>query len=826
MLHRTPQRSYTSQSLERWFDRLNRDWEGYFRAEELQWGRRFYCQAEVRSTELLDSCAIVHFKRGKEPLYVIIDWNGEQPQFRESHPHEAPGHGLAVAGMYELEEFIADELPPVVDEQSGNGEIEEQSPTLHNRVFQDTPREGRQLRIRLMATSDGIRMEAGWKSQHREVDWSRFSLRDLNRWEREQLIGYTARAHRCGFRPADREGTYRMQDAGVIDRFFKLELKEWKNRFPVEEDPLLDTWRSGLKLLTPMISVVAAGLDARFKFDFGLRGSVVPEALRDRIIKSPGHTHFIPGKGIFQVNPKTLGMIHEWRSLLPSLGEGVLPRYLLFNFARDPAIQVRLSSELKKWQSGIEGSPGTSVTEILPDYLRHYQKEGVDWLCHLEAFGCPGLLADEMGLGKTLQVLNFLKVREALGTKPVLVVCPASVVPVWQSEIDKYFPDTPVRVLSRHAPLDDKVPALWIASYTQLRRNKQLLEGLNFDYAILDEAQSIKNPDAKVTHACLAIRSRFRIAITGTPMENRPLDLWTIFRFLMPGFLGGRHQFEHQARDSTDFVKRLRKQVAPFILRRSKAIVAADLPEKVEINWTCPLTDYQRRCYENLASGAISQFKGNLATSLKRDRMHLFALLTRLRQACCDPGLLPGETPPVEQSGKLLSLVTRLDEAFDGGSKVVVFSQFVQFLKRAKATVKMNFPNVPQFELTGATLDRDRPVQRFREEEGPAVFFISLKAGGTGLNLQVADYVFLLDPWWNPAVEEQAIDRVHRIGQMQRVIVYRMLTKGTIEDRIQTLKQAKGQLFDDLLSGMDAPSDLFREFSSLDDLIRLSEPSG
>ena len=325
---------------------MNRDWECLFGKDELRWGRRFYRSAEVRSTELLESSAIIHFKRGKDPLYVIIDWNGDQPQFRESHPEEAPGHGLAVAGMYELEEFIADELPPVLDDESRDRAEEEPSIVRQVPVYHATPREGRQLRIRLIATSDGVRMEAGWKSQHAEADWSHFSLRDLNMWEREQLIGYTARAHRCGFRPGDREGTYRMQDPTVIDRFFKLELKEWKNRYPVDEDPLMDTWRTGLKIVSPVISVAAAGAQARFKFDFGIRGTVIPDDLRDRILKSPGHTHFAPGKGIFQADPKALGTIHEWKSLMPANAEGVMPRYLLFSFARDPRIQLRLSAEV------------------------------------------------------------------------------------------------------------------------------------------------------------------------------------------------------------------------------------------------------------------------------------------------------------------------------------------------------------------------------------------------------------------------------------------------------------------------------------------------
>ena len=819
MIHRSPQRSYTSRTIELWFERLNRNWEQYFSHEELTWGREFYRTSEVRSTELLEGSAIVHFKRGKEPLYVIVDWENDQPSFRESHPDVAPGHALAVAGMYELEEFIADEVPPVLDE-SGSLKQEVIEEPAHVPIHSGTERTGRPLRVRLLAKADGLWLEAGWKSGGK-TDWSRFSLRELTLWEREQLIGYTARAHRSGFRPGDREGTYRLQDASVIGRFFKDELKAWRQHYSVIEDDGVKQWRRGVQVVQPLIEVVADGAQGRFRFDFTNRGQVVSDNLRERLFRMPGHTHFVPGEGIFRVDDKAMGSVHEWKSLLPSAGEGLLPRYLLFTFARDPNVQLKLSSELEDWRRQLEAATEATAKLNLPAYLRGYQRDGVGWLNTLELSGCPGLLADEMGLGKTLQVLNFLAVRKALGKAPALVVCPASVVPVWQAELARFFPDTPVKVLSRNQPFQAGDTSLWLSSYTQLRRHKHLLESVQFDYAILDEAQSIKNPDAKVTHACLAIQSRHRIALTGTPMENRPLDLWTLFRFLMPGFLGTRRHFEDQLKDDGAFIGRLREQIAPFILRRTKNAVAGDLPPKMEIDWICPLSPIQRRGYEELTAGASSEFNGALATVLQDKRMHLFSLLTRLRQACCDPGLLPDQDYSPEQSGKLQSLVKRLGEAFDGGSKVVVFSQFVQFLRRARTIVRREYPGIPQMELTGSTLDRERPVQLFKETDGPAVFFISLRAGGTGLNLQAADYVFLLDPWWNPAVEAQAIDRVHRIGQQRRVIVYRMVTKGTIEERIERLKKDKGRLFEDLLSDLDAPADILNQFGSLEDLIAL-----
>ena len=827
MIHRTPQRSYTSQAIEAWFSRLDMDWETLFSEEELRWGRQFYRAGEIRSTELLETSAIIHFKRGKEPLYVIVDWEEAGPTFRESHPGVAPGRGLAVAGLYELEEFIADELPPVMDMegpgQNGNGSM----PSGINEFSGiPTERKGRQLRIRLTGRSDGLWLESGWKGEGPRTDWANFALRELTRWEREQLIGYTARAHHIGFRPGDREGTYRLQDPGSIERLFKTELKAWKARYSLEEGKGLEAWRRGIQQVRPLLEVRSMGEESHFRFYFKSGPKVVSEAVRQLLIRHPGHTHFVPGEGIFKVDALAMGSLHEWKSLLPSGGEGILPRYLLFTFARDPKVELHLSHEMAEWRKHLESSGAGLETLDFPAYLREYQKEGASWLHKLAAAGCHGLLADEMGLGKTLQVLTYLDGGKGLGQEPAVVVCPASVVPVWQAEIERFFPGTEVRVLSRTQPFEAQVPALWIASYTQIRRNKHQLEGMEFSCAILDEAQSIKNPDAKVTHACMAIRSRQRIALTGTPLENRPLDLWTLFRFLMPGFLGSRRHFEDQLKQDPSFLSRLRTQIAPFILRRTKIAVAKELPPKLEINWVCPLTAHQRRHYEALTAGASTEFGGNLQEAMRDKRMHLFSLLTRLRQACCDPSLLPSVKGHWTHSGKLLSLVGRLGEAFDGGSKVVVFSQFVQFLKRAQVAVRSEFPDIPQFELTGSTVDRERPVKAFSEQEGAGVFFVSLRAGGTGLNLQAADYVFLLDPWWNPAVEAQAIDRVHRIGQRQRVIVYRLITKGTIEERIERLKAHKGMLFTDLLSDLESPVDILSQFSNLEELIALDQEDG
>lgn len=822
MMHRTPQRSYSPASLEAWFDRLSNGWEEWFSREELKWGRRFYREAEVRSAELMEDSAIVTFRRGKEGLYVIVDWVDGRPQFRQSDPDIGVGRGLGVTGLYELEEFVAEEVPAIEEEAGEEEKQEETGETGPVQPMPETERVGRTLCLRAEASTDGLVLRAGWADDD-TVDWGQFALRQLTRWEREQLIGFTALAHRWYFRAGENQGQYRLREPGPLAAFLKKGLAALRAGFAVEEDPQLAQWRDGLREVRPWIRAEARANNAsRFRMEFSSGESMLPPEVRDRLWRHPGHVQFVPGHGIYRIRPEAHDELQEWKSLLRSGGEGELPRYLLFTLGLEGGIQLDAHEELKRWREEVQAGAAASAETEMPAFLRGYQAEGVRWLQTLQRSGCHPLLADEMGLGKTVQVLAFLDSRQVLGREPVLVVCPASVVPVWQAEVERFYPQTEVRVVNRDDPFASKGPYLWLASYSQLRRNKQRLAELSFAYAILDEAQNIKNPEAKVTQACLAISSKVRIALTGTPMENRLLDLWTLFRFLMPGFLGSRSAFERAVKGDEHFREQLRHQVRPFILRRCKDEVARELPPKMEICLRCPLTAQQRRQYERLVAGAREEFKGSPAALASGQRMHFFSLLTRLRQVCCDPALIQRKgAEDWRHSGKLVSLVQHLEEAFASNSKVVIFSQFVQFLRRARRAVQESFPAVRSFELTGSTLDRDRPVRRFRQSRGPGVFFVSLRAGGTGLNLQAADYVFLLDPWWNPAVEAQAVDRVHRIGQANRVLVYRLVTPGTIEDRIERLKRDKAELFRHLLSDLDAPGDWLEQFKDLEEFIAL-----
>ena len=549
------------------------------------------------------------------------------------------------------------------------------------------------------------------------------------------------------------------------------------------------------------------------------------------------------GLGLVQIAEEQTEALAEWRVAAAAESEAAQtwPRYMVFSLFGQRGAELDLEQELQEWQATLEPKHpesgellGADLTEVaLPDFLRPYQALGVRWMANLRAHDCHGLLADEMGLGKTLQVLTLLNAYPYEGNDS-LIVCPASVVPVWESEVKQWYPNLDIAVLrsgetfegpSRHKP------KLWIASYTQLRRHKHLLEGTEFGYAVLDEAQQIKNPEAKVTYACCAIRAKCRLALTGTPIENRLLDVWTLFRFIMPGLLGSRRRFEDAA-NSPDLSMRktleqtLRKQIAPFLLRRKKDKVGKDLPPKVEMDLICPITEMQRQVYEGLLNQGREQMGDDLMVAMQASSINFFTLLTRLRQACCDPGLIPDLDIDPMQSGKIQMLLTKLCEALTGAGarKVVIFSQFVQLLKRVKPLIQEEFPDVDILELTGQTKDRAKPVEEFQQKAGPAVILVSLRAGGSGITLHAADYVFLLDPWWNPAVESQAVDRVHRIGQRKRVFVYRMITQGTIEARIQHLKAEKRELFESTLGNLGSAQDLREHFTDLQELAKLLPP--
>lgn len=821
---RTPQRIYNRKAVEHWFERLNVDWEKHFRADELMVGRRLYREGNIVSAEVSEECVIVTFREGKEEIYSVVEWRNGRPEVRVSTHRIQPVRALAVAGIYELEEMITDLLPPIpgdgVAESDSETKAEEPARTQKDRQPSEP---SRPLRIQLKGSANGLVIRAFWKNESgTDSNSAVLPTTPRNEAEREQIIRLTSLLHKARFQQRPKAHGFVLADANALIPFLQGEWPRWKKHFELETDPSIQPWTRGLQTIRLRMRIEGDQEAVRIHWSSDrIRDQLAPETL-SALLQHPGQTHFIPGQGIFRLDPKQVDTVTEWKSVTDAFRGSRFPPYLIFRFIDHPHIRIELDNPIEAWLKRLKQGKGRRLPYL--DCLRDYQKQGIEWMNRVLDADCHPLLADEMGLGKTLQTLSLLNARKALQEGLVLVVCPASVVPVWQEEIQRYFPKMPVEILrAENLPAEGKTAAIWMASYTQLRRNRKALEALSFAYVLLDEAQFIKNPDAKTTQACLALNARHRIALTGTPVENRPQDLWTLFRFLMPGLLDNRRQLSERFKTAPDeTLAHVRTQLKPFVLRRSKKAVAKDLPEKLDVVLPCSLTPMQATLYQQIAEQGLSELK-NPAESA--NRMHVFALLTRLRQACCDPSLLPGVRAGVDQSGKLRVLLERLEEAIESGAKVIVFSQFVRFLGRARELLQDRFPNLPLFELTGQTQDRSKPVDGFRKAKGSACFLISLRAGGTGLNLQSADYVFLLDPWWNPAVEAQAVDRVHRLGRKNRVFIYRLIAQGTIEERIEKLKSEKSVLFDQLLSDASQGLQLSDHMHELEEWIRYQTPS-
>ena len=481
----------------------------------------------------------------------------------------------------------------------------------------------------------------------------------------------------------------------------------------------------------------------------------------------------------------------------------------LKRFADSPELRA-----LRNKLADFEGIPSVVLPKEVSAELRPYQKDGFDFLCHLTRTHLGGILADDMGLGKTLQTLSWLAwLREQHGNKPTpaLVICPASVLHNWRREAEKFTPHLKVLVLesgsARHN-LRKQIPQhdIIVTNYALLRRDLSELQKFPFSAMILDEAQFIKNPTAQITQSVKQLKADQRLALTGTPLENRLLDLWSIVDFIQPGYLGTQEHFhetyqpkgegepEQVATTQRIARRRLAAKLRPLMLRRLKKQVAKDLPDRIEERRDCELGDLQRKLYLAELRRSREQVAQIVAEKgLNKSKMHVLAALTRLRQICCHPTLVGNDSP----SGKTETLFELLEPLLQQGQKVLIFSQFVQMLKLLETECKTR--SVPTYILTGETKERQTIVQAFQQETQASLFLLSLRAAGTGLNLTTASYVVLYDPWWNPAVEAQAIDRSHRIGQTETVNAYRLIAPGTVEEKIWELQQRKAQTISDVL---------------------------
>ncbi len=530
----------------------------------------------------------------------------------------------------------------------------------------------------------------------------------------------------------------------------------------------------------------------------------------------------VPGGTLAQLK-MTLGMLDPNFKLSNTI-RAKLSTVQAFGLSRmeDGGISISLDRQLsdlaKKLKDFVAISP-IKPTKQFKGKLRSYQQEGLSWLNFLHDFELGGILADEMGLGKTVQALSFLQTLRAGHTStkksaaplPALIVAPTSVLMNWAYEAKRFTPNLSVLLL--HGPgrkqYFQDIPKydIVLTSYALLRLDRQELEKHEFSYSILDEAQNIKNPFAATTRAAKAIRARRRLALTGTPTENRPLELWSIMDFLLPGYLGSADFFKSYIEKpildggvNQQATRLLNAKTKPFILRRTKAEVEKDLPPKIEAVQHVEMTQSQALLYSQILEEVRPRvFEAVEKKGVKGASVSILAALLRLRQVCNHPNSIESlKDLSGYDSGKFNLLKDLLDEALEAKRKILVFSQFRGMLDIIREW--LNSKEYRYLYLDGATTNRQSLIDQFNNDESVRLFLISLKAGGTGLNLTAADTVVIYDPWWNPAVESQAVDRAHRIGQTKAVSVYRLVTENSVEQKIMDLKEKKSQIVDALVN--------------------------
>lgn len=469
----------------------------------------------------------------------------------------------------------------------------------------------------------------------------------------------------------------------------------------------------------------------------------------------------------------------------------------------------KLAGIINNDYSGIPAPDGLTAT------LRPYQLTGFQWLIFLKEAGWGGILADDMGLGKTVQTLAFfLYYKQRHPDAKFLVVCPTTLMYNWENEIKKFAPE--LRHFIHHGPKRSANTRLFdnydivITTYGTMRSDIKIIKEIEIDYVVLDESQSIKNPQSQVAKASLLLNSKFRLALSGTPVQNNTFDLFAQMNFLNPGMLGSREFFMNEFATPIDkfqedeVKQQLRKLTYPFLLRRTKEQVAKDLPEKTETVLFCEMGADQRKIYDAYRSMYREQIMGMIdERGIERSTMHILQGLTKLRQICDSPAILNEEERYHNYSIKLDELTREITENV-GNHKALIFSQFLGMLALIRKELEAKGIPYAYFDGSSSSAERERNIQEFQNNESCRVFLISLKAGGIGLNLTAADYVYIVDPWWNPAVEQQAIDRTHRIGQTKNIFAYRLICKDTIEEKMLVLQERKRALANELVSDDNA----------------------
>ena len=652
----------------------------------------------------------------------------------------------------------------------------------------------------------------------------RYGMRDVD--AEQAALG---RLLRAGFSSPGIDGRLRLRGQENVLNFFARVFpgieREWKVHL---EERLEFSRKKNIEIIRPQFRVVSSGenwfdLEVGYESESGERFG--PADIQKLLLSGQSHSRMNNGRyavvdtgaltefqeALTDCNPRQAGSVYR-------IGRDQAA-FLTGTVAAQPGWRMEGNAA---WRENLAKLDPAQTAPVplgpLETVLRPYQKTGVTWLHWLRNAKFGGILADEMGLGKTLQTLAFLETarrqRPHASLKPNLIICPTSLICNWLKESARFTPalralDLTGATRAERFPLAASHDLL-VTSYALIRRDLEFYRGLELDVVVLDEAQHIKNPETQNAQAVKTLKAAQRLVLTGTPMENSVVDLWSIMDFLMPGYLGSASDFRERyelpivKENSAEVRRRLSRKLRPFLLRRLKREVAADLPARIDQVSYCDLSDEQRAIYRQLLEAARREVTEAVdANGFNKTRMLVFTALLRLRQVCCDPRLLkiPGaqfESP----SGKMEMFGELLEEVLDGGHRVLVFSQFVEMLHLLKG--RLAEESVEFCYLDGSTQNRGEVVDKFQSNAHIPVFLISLKAGGTGLNLTGADTVIHFDPWWNPAVEDQATDRAHRIGQTRVVTSYKLIARGTVEEKILQLQARKKAAIQGVIEGEES----------------------
>jgi superfamily II DNA or RNA helicase len=645
---------------------------------------------------------------------------------------------------------------------------------------------------------------------------TRYSTRDFSA-ERAAVV----RLQCNGFSAPDGQGKLQLSGQNSVLNFLAREFPKLQREWSVTLDEQLENRTlKNIERVEPTFQITSSGVqwfDLGVVFAAGSGEQFSAADIQRLLLSGQNHTRLKNGK----MAVIDSGAVEELQEVLLDCAPQQHAAAYRINNAQAGFLEATLKQHAAwkveaptAWRGRAAKQSGEAKLECPPlgdleNVLRPYQKHGVGWLHFLRTNGFGGILADEMGLGKTLQTLAFLRTLKKV-PQPHLIVCPTTLVFNWLAEAKKFTPELKILALhgpDRHARFSEIADSdIVVTSYALIRRDAEKYRGLEFDTVALDEAQHIKNRQTQNAQAVKAVRAKHRIVLTGTPLENSVLDLWSIFDFLMPGYLGTAKDFRERyelpiaKEQSAEAQSRLARRLRPFMLRRLKRDVAADLPAKIEQVSFCELTADQRGVYQQILEASRKEILAAVGEQgLAKSRMLVLTTLLRLRQICCDLRLLKlDNVNPANASGKLEMFGELLEEVIDGGHRVLVFSQFVSMLTLLKE--RLAEEKIEYCYLDGSTTDRGAVVEKFQQGAIP-VFLISLKAGGVGLNLTGADTVIHFDPWWNPAVEDQATDRAHRIGQTRVVTNYKLITRDTVEEKILLLQNRKREVIQATIGG-------------------------